>query len=300
MIETQLDSLFAAAGHRGRVCVLEIDGPGRVALHADEPTYAASSFKITVGLELWRQCAAGELDPAEPVRITPAERTLGGQGLCLFEDQAELSLRDLARLMLTISDNTATDVVIRRVGPQRVNARLTELGLTHTRIAGTIQNHFAALARDVGQPDLAAHNRAVAEASEAQAAAMRARFHRAITRPGLAPCTSAAEMARLVRMLWRDEAGPADACANLRAMLHQQRLTRKIATGFPPDVTIAAKSGSVPGVVSNDVGAVHYPDGRRYAVAILTTTLDPDAEPRDPPIGTAARIAIEHLRQSTT
>lgn len=300
MIEAELDALFTGAGYRGMVSAVEIDGPGRVALREDEQAYAASAFKIAVGLELWCQCAAGEADPAQRITITAAERTLGGQGLCLFEDEAELSLRDLARLMLTISDNTATDAVIGRVTAQRIDARLAHLGLSRTRVAGTIREHFDAIGRDLGFAGLAQHNQAMAAASGAQAVAMRSRFRQAFTRPGLAPCTSASDMARLIRMIWRDQAGPADACARVRAMLGQQRLTRKIATGFSADVAVATKSGTVPGVVSNDVGAVIYPDGHRYAIAVLTQALDPAAEPEstEPPIGAAARMAVEHLRQS--
>jgi beta-lactamase class A len=301
MIEADLDALFTTAGYRGMVSVVDIDGPGRVALRENEQAYAASAFKTTVALELYCQCADGELDPAQRVTITPAEQTFGGQGLCLFTDDAEISLRDLARLMLTISDNTATDAVIRHVGAQRITARLNRLGLTRTHVTGTIREHFDAIGRELGYADLAEHHQALADAPEPQAAAMRARFRQVFTRPGLAPCTSAGEMARLIAMIWRDRAGPAQACAQLRTLLGQQRLTRKIATGFPDHVTVAAKSGTVPGVISNDAGAVLYPDGHRYAVAILTQALDPATEPdgTDPPIGTAARMAVDHLRRNT-
>lgn len=297
-----MDALFADAGYRGMLSVLDVDGPGRVEVRAHEQAYAASAFKVAVGLELLCQGADGELDLGDPVRLAPGERTFGGQGLCLFAHEAEVSLRDLGMLMLTISDNTATDAVIRRVGSGRVNARLAALGLAHTDFACTIDGHFDAVGRDLGYADLAAHHRALAAAPPAVAAKMLRAFSAAFTQPDTVPYTTADDMAHLLRLTWRDEAGPAAACADLRAMMSSQRLTRKIATGFAADVSVAAKSGTVPGVISNDTGVVTYPDGKRYAVAVFTRASDPDSDPSEATrlIGTAARMAVEHLRHTAS
>jgi beta-lactamase class A len=133
---------------------------------------------------------------------------------------------------------------------------------------------------------------------------MRCAYYELFAQPDTVPYTTAHDMAQLVRMIWRDEAGPVAACAELRAMLGNQRLTRKIATGFAVDVSVAAKSGTVYGTISNDVGAVTHPDGQRYAVAVFTRSLDPDTDPDADPdgasrvIGTAARMAVEYLRAS--
>jgi beta-lactamase class A len=286
--------------------VMAIDGPGRVEVRASEQAYAASTFKIAVGLELLCQAAAGELDLAEPVTLSPDERTPGGQGLCLFAHPAQVSLRDLAVLMLTISDNTATDAVIRRVGPERLGGRLAALGLTHTDFACTIREHFDAIARGLGFAGLAEHGRALAGAAPARAAEMRRAFYASFAQPDTVPFTTARDMSRLIRMVWRDEAGPAAACADLRAMMGSQWLTRKIASGFAADVSVAAKSGTVAtktgagrGAISNDIGAVTYRDGQRYAVAVFTRELDdpdPDPDGASRVIGAAARMAVEHLR----
>ena len=277
-IDDEFDALFSNAALKGMVSAMEIDGPRRLNFHAHDQAYAASTFKIAVGLELFCQAVEGELDLSEAVTLDPADRTLGGQGLCLFAHPAAISLHDLAILMLTISDNTATDAVIRKVGPQRINTRLATLGLVHTDFACTIHEHFNALGLT---------------------AATRPAYHEVLGRPDVVPCTTAAEMAQLLALVWRDEAGPTSACADLRAVIANQHLTRKIAAGFPGDVTVAAKSGTVPGVISNDTGVVTYPDGRRYAVAVFTRALAPRPAADDPAhvIGTAARIAVDYLQR---
>ncbi|MET8586626.1 serine hydrolase [Streptomyces collinus] len=302
MIEETIAGVFAAGDCWGSLSALEVDGPGRLSVAGGELAVAASTFKITIGLEFFCQAAEGELDATERVVVSPAEASVGGQGLCITEDPVEISLRDVARLMLTISDNTATDVLIRRVGIERVKARLSGLGFTGFHLPGTTQHEFDTAARDAGFADWDTMAEAVRDATPSEEG--EAMWQRVLTSPGMRPgrisSATADDMAALVRAVWRDEAGPAEACSNLRRMMGQQRLTRKIVTGFGSDVLVASKSGTVPGGVSNDVGVVTFPDGRRYAIAVLTRSLTPGAPTRDDVLGTAARVALDHLRTNGT
>ncbi|MFL4910247.1 serine hydrolase [Streptomyces sp. MMS24-I2-30] len=301
MIEDRLEQVFAEAGCEGSLAVLDIDGPGRVAFGDTESVVAASTFKIVVALELFCQGAEGSLDLAERVRLSPAQATPGGQGFCIFEDEAEVSLRDLARMMLTISDNTATDVLIGRPSLSRIHARLAGLGLDRIRLTGTIRQEFDAIGRDAGFPGWSERGRAMRRAG-APADAERI-WERALSAPSLRPgritSATAGQMATLLRLVWRDEAGPGEACRAVRTLLGQQRLTRKIAAGFSEEVRVAARSGSVPGCVSNDAGVVRFPDGSRFAVAVFTRPTGPVPRTRqaDSAIGTAARLAVDHLRR---
>ncbi|MFG2964865.1 serine hydrolase [Streptomyces sp. NPDC048288] len=317
MVEDELERLFGAAGCAGSVAVMDIDGPGQVVLCADEWMVAASTFKIAVALELFCRGAEGTLDLTERVRLAPSQATPGGQGFCIFEDEAEVSLRDAARMMMTISDNTATDVLIRRVSVPRIHARLAGLGLDRIRLAGTIREEFDAIGRDAGFAGWTEMERAMGAAgSPRDTDRIWARALAAPSlRPGRVTSATAGQMAALLRLIWRDEAGPGRACAAVRTVLGRQRLTRKIATGFGTEVRTAAKSGSVPGCVSNDVGVVAYPDGSRFAVAVFTrptgrTGSAGTAEPAEPVgpvldptrtdvvIGAAARLCVEHLRRA--
>ena len=123
--------------------------------------------------------------------------------------------------------------------------------------------------------------------------------------PGSSPSTTAQDMAHLLRMVWRNEAGPAQACELLRAAMGKQNLIRGIATGFGEDVRVAAKSGGggVGGLVTNDVGVVQLPDRRRYAIAVFTRAIVPGRTERAPAmaaIGAAARLAVDYLGANQT
>ncbi|MGW4440588.1 serine hydrolase [Streptomyces sp. NPDC004596] len=280
MIEKTIDEVFAAGGCQGSLSVREIDGPGRLSVAGGELAVAASTFKIAIGLEFFCQAAQGDLDPAERVAVSPAQASPGGQGLCITEDPVEISLRDTARLMLTISDNTATDVLIRRVGIERVRARLAGLGLTGFHLPGTIRHELDSAARTAGFAGWEAMTERVRDARSPQEG--EAMWRRVLASPGMRPgrisSATADDLAALLRAVWRDEAGPAEACSNLRRMMGQQRLTRKIAAGFGPHVLVVSKSGTVPGGVSNDAGVVAFPDGRRYRVYSQCTGLQPGGE----------------------
>jgi len=303
-MEKLLEERFAEAGCRGTLTALEIDGPGRVSFRGDEPMSAASTFKVAVALELFCQGASRALDLTERVRLKPENRTDGGQGFSLFEDPVEVSLRDAALMMLTVSDNTATDAVIRRIGSARVQERLDSLGLVRTAFAGTWAEHIDGIGRELGFADYAG---IIAESHRLTGPALvelEARYFAAPSfQPGSSPSTTAQDMAQLLRMVWRNEAGPAQACELLRAAMGKQNLIRGIATGFGEDVRVAAKSGGVGGLVTNDVGVVQLPDGRRYAIAVFTRAIVPGRTERAPAmaaIGAAARMAVEYLGANQT
>ncbi len=303
-MEKLLGKRFAEAGCRGTLTALEIDGPGRVSYGGDEPMCAASTFKVAVALELFCQGMAGVLDLTQRVRLQPEDRTDGGQGFSLFEDAVEVSLRDAALMMLTVSDNTATDAVIRRIGSTRVQERLDSLGLTRTVFTGTWAEHIDGIGRELGFADYAGIVEASHRLTGPALAELEERYFAAPSlQPGSSPSTTAEDMARLMRMVWRDEAGPAEACELLRAAMGKQNLIRGIATGFGEDVRVAAKSGGVGGLVTNDVGVVQLPDGRRYAVAVFTRAIVPGRTERAPAmaaIGAAARLAVEYLGANQT
>jgi beta-lactamase class A len=105
----------------------------RVELRADEVFPTASSIKLAVLYELYRQAADGRIDLGE-VTQPPADRVRGGGILQELGDRVSLTWRDLGVLMIGWSDNEATNVLVRRVGMDAVNRRLDALGLPRTRL----------------------------------------------------------------------------------------------------------------------------------------------------------------------
>jgi beta-lactamase class A len=125
---------FGRAQVSGWLHVVDIDGDDEVALGADEPVALASVFKLPVLVALYRAADAGRLDLTERIHLAAADRTPGVTGLATLHDDAELSLRDLAKLMITVSDNAAADAVLDRLGIAAVARTIDELGLRRTAV----------------------------------------------------------------------------------------------------------------------------------------------------------------------
>ncbi|RSM81091.1 serine hydrolase [Amycolatopsis sp. WAC 01375] len=291
-IGAEIEAVFANAGARGFVHAREVgvpDGP-EVGVGADDPVVLASVFKIPVAVAFAREVAAGRLDDTERTRVTARYR-IGGIGTAGCADDVEMSWRDLAHFMLTMSDNAATDVVYHRVGQEAVDRVLTDLGLTRTRLIGCCEDLFASVIADLGaKPD---------DDLEAvfAAATPEQLWKLSVLDPERTTASTAREITTLLDAIWTDRAGDPAACERVRAIMAQQIWPHRISSGFPAGVTIAAKTGTLP-AVRNEAGVVTDVDGRRYAVAVFTRaeSLADRLPAVDSAIGEAARLAVAHLR----
>ena len=201
---------------------------GRVyALHADEIMPTASMIKIAVLAELYRQ---RRLD--EPY-VVDAKDVVAGSDIMegLTPGVTRLTFRDLATMMMAVSDNSATNVLIERVGMDRVNQELDALGIKATRLRRKMMDLDAAKA---GRENVATPRETVA--------LLEAIFRGKVV--------AGAEADSLLRMLGTHK-------------------DSDIARGLPEDVRIATKTGSLEGVRTE--GGIVFASKRPFAIVIMTT-----------------------------
>lgn len=286
----QIAEVFADAGTEGFLFARQVgveDGP-TVSHGGDESVVLASVFKIPVVTAYAREVVAGRLDPTEVATVTKRYR-IGGIGTAGAADDVQMSWRDLARFMMIMSDNAATDVIFHRVGQQAVDTLLADLHLGRTRIMGCCEDLFASVVEDIGGgEDIDA---ALEAATPEQVWNMRMRD------PERTTASTPREITTLLNAIWTDVAASPEGCEIVRNIMAQQIWPHRLTSGFPNGVTLAAKTGTVPGI-RNEAGVVTYPDGRQYAVAVFTRANDlAERRPEvDASIGKSARIAIEYLR----
>ena len=289
-IADEIEAVFADAGAQGFVHAREVgvpDGP-EVALGADAPVVLASVFKIPVAVAYAREVVAGRLDETERTRVTARYR-IGGIGTAGSADDVEMSWRDLARFMLIMSDNAATDVIFHRVGQAAVDRVLGDLGLARTRLIGCCEDLFASVADDLGVSG---------DVDEILAAATPEQLWKlSVLDPERTTSSTPREITTLLDAVWTDRAGDPAACEKVRAFMAQQIWPHRISSGFGSGVTIAAKTGTLP-AIRNEAGVLTYVDGRRFAVAVFTRagSLEDRLPAVDRSIGRAARLAVDHLR----
>jgi len=290
-VEREIEAVFAAAGAHGSLNGREIGGGAEVCVHADEGVVLASVFKIVVAAAYARAVAAGTLDPSGRTTITERYR-IGGIGSAGCSDDVEMSWRDVALNMLVMSDNAATDVLYHRLGQDAIDAVLADLGLDHTRLLGCCEDLFASILVDLGVTggDIDA---VLAATDEDTVRGL------GVLDPVRTSASTPRDIGRLLEAIWTDAAATPEGCRTVRDMMARQIWPHRLSSGFPADVAVAAKTGTLPSV-RNECGVVTYPDGRQYAVAVFTRSHDlAERQPLvDASIGAAGRIAVEHLRAS--
>ncbi|MDX8049902.1 serine hydrolase [Lentzea sp. BCCO 10_0798] len=280
---------FAEAGVEGFVHAREIGVDGPDAGHgADEQVVLASVFKIPVAVAYAAEVAAGRLDETGRTRVTPRYR-IGGIGTAGCRDDVEMSWRDLALFMMSMSDNAATDVIFHRVGQAAVDAVVADL--PRTRILGCCENLFDSVAADVGTDEI---EKVLAEPTWELVDKL------SIVDPERTTSSTPREITTLLDAIWTDRAAAPEACERVRAIMAQQIWPHRLASGFPADVLVAAKTGTLPSV-RNEAGVVTYPDGRSYAVAVFTRSqsLDLRNPGADAVIGRAGRLAVDQVRRTS-
>ncbi|RFU86568.1 serine hydrolase [Streptomyces triticagri] len=283
--------LFADAGVRGWLHVAELHRPeARVTIDPDEPVPMGSVYKVPLMVAFWRLVDAGTLDPRSSLTLEPAHRIAGPTGISILQDPVTMSLRDLVVLMMTVSDNSAADAVLRTVGAPKVDEVCRELGLPDTHVLGGVANTWARLVSETASESLAAAMESISSNDTAVPAD--------VYNPASKSSTTPADMARLLREIWTGRAASAEHCALMREVMGRQAWRHRLASGFPyDDVTVSGKTGTF-GSMRHEAGVVELADGSTYTAVVFTRAARADSTlPRaDAVIGAAARVAVEALR----
>ncbi len=226
--------------HRG-VAGLTILDPAtgeRFEINGDEEFPSASLVKVPVLVDVFARVKEGTLKLLDPLSVLNIDRTSGSGVLQYLSLPKEITVWDAAYLMITVSDNVATNVLLEKLGPRAVTARMESYGFEHTRV-------FAEVNADPSESYEPAGSRA---------------FGLGVTTPN--------EMAELFAMLARGEVVEPDASTQMLAILSRQFYLIGIQRFLPPEVPVAHKTGSLDRS-RNDCGIVYGPR-RQFVICVLT------------------------------
>lgn len=288
MTQTTFEDIFNAAAVDGFVHAKDLDTGREVGHQADAPVVTASVFKVPVLVELFRQGDAGLIDLSETVTVPVAERAPGPTGLSVMLDPVSLSWRDLALLMMVVSDNAATDVICAKVRLKNVNETMLAFDLPGTTVDYDCRALFAQMASDAGVTSTAD---LPAKPTMQQINTLR------VLNPLTTNRTTPREISKLIEMIWTDRAASPESCAHMRRILGAQVWPHRLASGFPEDsINTAGKTGTLI-LVRNEAGMVSFTNGRNIAVSVFTRSHDYRTKhpAQDAAIGRAARLAVDLL-----
>ncbi len=136
--EASLDSAVKAAigNFPGTVTIAakNLATGGAYSLGADKPVRTASTIKFPIMIECFYEASEHKLNLSERVKLTEDEKVSGSGIAQDLSAGDELPVRDLVDLMIVLSDNTATNLILNRITGDAVNARMASLGLQQTRV----------------------------------------------------------------------------------------------------------------------------------------------------------------------
>jgi beta-lactamase class A len=130
----KLDSI--AATHHGVVgySVIDIDNDVRLSRRGDEKFSTASLIKVAILVTVYDLVAKGQLSLDDPITVLKIDQVPGSGITQYLHNGTILTVRDAAWLMITISDNTATNLLLDRIIIRRVWNKMDSLGLKDTRV----------------------------------------------------------------------------------------------------------------------------------------------------------------------
>lgn len=235
--------------------------------NGDQLFPTASVFKVPVIVELYRQVEARSISLDERIVLMEKDKVPGSGILKELSEGIVLSIRDLIELMMILSDNTATDLLVEKVGMDRVNATLRDLGLEKTRVVVDCRDILFDL---VGLDDLPDEEKTIDVYEDAVRSTMTGgSWSLGVEKNDV---TTPDEMLRLMELIVDGEAPSRESCDTiLETMRRCQTGGYRIPKYLPrEEFELAHKTGSLPGI-RNDVGVVTIREtGERYIMSCFT------------------------------
>ena len=236
---------------------------GRNIRHNDDTVFfTASTLKVPLLVELYRQVDGGIIDPNQRIELTDSLRVPGSGVLKELSTGLQPTVHDLAMLMIIISDNTATDMLYHRVGRENINDTMRRLGLTQTHIPMACRELlYSITGLDTEDP---AHTYQLAsDQLKTQQFVLEADgFSK-----DKSDVSSPNDMCRLLELIYDGDILSPQSREAVLDILKRQQLNTVIPHALPPGTEVAHKTGSYH-TVRCDVGIVFSPTGP-YTVAIM-------------------------------
>jgi beta-lactamase class A len=263
-LRTQIESIIAASGATSMgVSLHHLESGEEINMGADQSYPMCSVLKIPVLVEAFRQMAEGRFTLDDRWPLTTAEKNIGSGILTYLQDGLQPTVRDLLTLMIIISDNTATDMIMHRLGVERINQTMHELGLAHIHMALTIRGIFDDMLGPAADPA-----RLFVDLDKHKTPPPTRRDGRAFSDGPENNVSTPRDMTRLLTMIFRGEVVDRAACDAMLHILLQQQLNGRLPLFLPYGVPFAHKTGTLAGI-RNDAGILYCNEHSHVAITVF-------------------------------
>jgi len=271
-LSARVAARIAASGARAGVYFHDLSRGDSLLAAAHLRFHAASTMKVPVMIQLYRDRDAGQLSLDDSIPVTNVFRSIVDTStytLTKADDSdstlylrvggsGKATIRELVELMETVSSNLATNLLIARVGAPRANATAHALGADSILVLRGVEDGKA-------------------------------------YRAGLNNTTTARDLGVLLAAIAEGRAASPAACREMLAILARQHFNEGIPAGLPPGTRVYHKTGWIGGVVYHDAAIVERSDGRRYILVVLTGGIQKD-EDAYRLVSDVSRLVYDHVK----
>jgi beta-lactamase class A len=266
---------------QARVAELALSFPGTIGVYArnietgaevtyksDERFPMASIYKIPIMVQIFREADAGRLSLTDRIDLTEADKRLGSGLLMYFTPGLKPTLHDLLLMMITVSDNTATDKLFSIAGAKNVNAMLATLGIKDVRVdrpTSEIITDWLAYG-DPGVRKLSLSQ--MISNSEFFASFTPEKMEKAdkLFLDDPRDHASPRGIAELLVKIFRNEAASEKSCHDMLDLLKLQQVNDRIPRYLPEGTVVAHKTGEI-GYTRNDAAIIY--EGNQHIVLTI-------------------------------
>lgn len=274
LLQEKIQAAIRTAEAEMGVAMRHLRTGDEILIEPDRSFPMASVLKIPVLVEAFRQMAAGKFTLDDRWELTTAEKNLGSGALTFFDDGLMPTVRDLLTLMIIISDNTATDMVIHRLGREQIQQTMHDLGLTSIYLPMDIRGIFVSILPSA-DPTQDQYDVALAHANydlPPDAAGFSTGPDNNVSTPR--------HMTDLLEMIYQGRIVDRATCDGMLAILLKQQLNDRLPRFLPPGTRVAHKTGTLGGF-RNDAGIVYVDADNPVAVTVFSKW-DADTVKGDP------------------
>uniref|UniRef100_UPI0025DB2D7F serine hydrolase n=1 Tax=Algoriphagus sp. TaxID=1872435 RepID=UPI0025DB2D7F len=217
-------------------------------INSEEEFHAASTMKVPVMIELYKQESEGLLNLNDSILLKNEFKSIvdgSPYSMDIGDDSDDIiyskigtivAIKDLINSMITVSSNLATNVLIELVDAKKVTATMRTLGADKIEVLRGVEDQKAF--------DL-----------------------------GLSNSTTAKDLMMIMKAIAQNTAGSKENCEEMISIMKDQQFNEIIPHNLPKEVTVAHKTGSITGV-HHDAGIIYLPDGRSYVLVLLSKNLE--------------------------
>jgi beta-lactamase class A len=270
-LQADVAKMLDALPARSSIYAKHLPSGKTIEVRADQPMNTLSVIKIAVMIEAFRDVEAGKFNLTERYQIRPEDLRRGSGLIQTFDVGLQPTYRDLIEQMIITSDNTATDILIKKTGREQVNAMLAKFGFKVTRLKATTGDLFREVWIRADPKNAKMTDREVFEKgfpTGPQSAQQTFALEGDSTK--WLGVTTAREISQILEGILNAKFASKEHSKMMMDMLGAQFYSSRLPQRLQwKGVSIAHKTGDWPPYAGNDVGIMFYPGGPTV-VAVFT------------------------------